>query len=183
MKRSSDMNHFPLPPGKVVTVRVRTCCALPDLEQAIHDLLGRYTPDISFSVTVQNQMPEALNFINRAFDLTPKEAAIFKLVFYYCGDVVGRGEIVRQIFGVVVDEYSLRNINYHVSMLRKKLGEWAVLIQTVRGSGYRLNQAAFRQFCSCSPESFAVGTHPRLKPPSHPRERMASSNWRVVYRI
>ncbi len=70
-------------------------------------------------------------------DLTSTE---FKLLLYLCeraGIVQGRKDIFRHVWGYS-DEVNSRTLDTHMKRLRKKLGEWAELLETIRGIGYCL---------------------------------------------
>jgi len=68
----------------------------------------------------------------------------FDLLAFFCADprrVFDRAALLRQVwgYGMVGGE---RTVDVHVRRLRAKLGESAPLIATVRGVGYRLDEAA-----------------------------------------
>ena len=70
-------------------------------------------------------------------DLTSTE---FKLLLYLCeraGIVQGRKDIFRHVWGYS-DEVNSRTLDTHMKRLRKKLGEWAEVLETIRGIGYCL---------------------------------------------
>ena len=71
-------------------------------------------------------------------DLTSTE---FKLMMYLCdrkNTPQDRNDILLEVMGYSGDVHS-RTLDTHMKRLRKKLGEHAQLIETVRGIGYRLN--------------------------------------------
>ncbi|RMH01515.1 MAG: response regulator [Planctomycetota bacterium] len=72
----------------------------------------------------------------KRLELTPTEFRLLQTLAGSPGRVFRRAELLDYAVGVgvTVDE---RNIDTHVKSLRKKLGEHAGLIQTVRGVGYR----------------------------------------------
>lgn len=77
-------------------------------------------------------------FAGCALDLTVVEFRIIRLLAGRPGDVVPRDRIVEALHGelATVDQ---RSIDSRIYSLRKKLGENADYIETVRGAGYRLN--------------------------------------------
>jgi DNA-binding response OmpR family regulator len=54
--------------------------------------------------------------------------------------VLSRTEILRQVFGYNFDP-GTNIVDVHVAHLRRKLGESAALLETVRGTGYRLRES------------------------------------------
>ena len=73
-------------------------------------------------------------------DLTATE---FKLLMYLCerkNIPQDRNEILLEVMGYSGDVHS-RTLDTHMKRLRKKLGEYADTIETVRGIGYKVNIA------------------------------------------
>lgn len=71
-------------------------------------------------------------------DLTSTE---FKLMMYLCerkNVAQDRNEILLEVMGYSGDVHS-RTLDTHMKRLRKKLGDSADLVETVRGIGYRVN--------------------------------------------
>ena len=77
--------------------------------------------------------------------LTPTEFRLLSLLMRHPGRTFTREEIIDRVFGNDFDGFD-RTVDAHVSSLRRKLaaapGGSAKLIQTVYGSGYRLNYSA-----------------------------------------
>lgn len=74
-------------------------------------------------------------------DLTRSEFRLMWTLARHPGRVYGRDELVERLTDgevVILD----RNIDVHVSAIRRKLGDLAGLIGTVRGVGYKWNQGA-----------------------------------------
>ena len=72
----------------------------------------------------------------RIVTCTPKEYAILELLAFDPGSLVTRHELVDKVWGS--NWYgTTKMIDVHIASLRKKLGR-SVLIETVRGVGYRL---------------------------------------------
>lgn len=70
-------------------------------------------------------------------DLTATEFKILHQLASQPGRAFTREQLLNRVVGlgvVVVD----RNIDVHIRAVRKKLGEYSNLIQTIRGVGYRL---------------------------------------------
>ncbi len=74
-------------------------------------------------------------------DLTSTE---FKLLMYLCerkNRAQDRNDILLEVMGYSGDAHS-RTLDTHMKRLRKKLGECAEVVETVRGVGYRVNVAS-----------------------------------------
>ncbi|MEM1346550.1 MAG: response regulator transcription factor [Pseudomonadota bacterium] len=69
-------------------------------------------------------------------ELTAKERAILLLFLSNPGRVLARERILNAVWGTQADPLT-NTVDVHVGRLRKKLGEHADLIRTVRGAGYR----------------------------------------------
>ena len=70
--------------------------------------------------------------------LTPSEFKLLETLFRRRGTILTRDQLIEEVQGagvVVID----RAIDTHVFSLRKKLGEFSNLIETVRGIGYRIS--------------------------------------------
>jgi two-component system, OmpR family, alkaline phosphatase synthesis response regulator PhoP len=68
--------------------------------------------------------------------LTPLEFELLVLFARHAGRLWSRTELLERLWGAAFDGVD-RVVDVHVSGLRRKLGEAANRIQTVRGSGYR----------------------------------------------
>jgi DNA-binding response OmpR family regulator len=76
----------------------------------------------------------------KALVLTPTEMRLLHFLASHPGRVFPRSHLLSRVIGedaVVTD----RNIDVHVRALRQKLGDAALLIETVRGVGYRFAAA------------------------------------------
>jgi two-component system phosphate regulon response regulator PhoB len=74
---------------------------------------------------------------DRPLDLTPSEFNLLEALVRQPGRVFSRSELIDAAMGgdsLVLE----RTIDVHIRSLRKKLGHHAVLVETVRGIGYRL---------------------------------------------
>jgi two-component system phosphate regulon response regulator PhoB len=76
---------------------------------------------------------------DRDLDLTPTEFALLDTMIRQPGRAFRRSDLIDSAMGddTIVLE---RTIDVHIRSLRKKLGEYADLIQTVRGIGYRFRE-------------------------------------------
>src|SRR6478736_3004780 len=77
----------------------------------------------------------------KQLDLTPSEFGLLEALIRQPGRVFSRSELIDAALGgdsLVLE----RTIDVHIRSLRKKLGPHAVLVETVRGIGYRLRDPA-----------------------------------------
>jgi DNA-binding response OmpR family regulator len=76
-----------------------------------------------------------------AQEFTATELRLLHLLASHPGRVFTRDQLLSRVIGdraVVID----RNIDVHVGSIRRKLGRYRELLQTVRGVGYRFEEAA-----------------------------------------
>lgn len=76
---------------------------------------------------------------NRVIDLTPREWSIIEYLMLHVGTVVSKDKLLQAISGWD-DSLGPNAIEVYVSRLRAKLDGSRVLIRTVRGVGYRLEE-------------------------------------------
>lgn len=69
-------------------------------------------------------------------ELTATEFKLLKELMYHAGRVRTREILLERVWGYSFDGYA-RTVDTHIRRLRKKLGDQASLIETVRGVGYR----------------------------------------------
>jgi DNA-binding response OmpR family regulator len=74
---------------------------------------------------------------SRVLDLTTREFALLLHLAHRAGQVVTRSELLSQVWSTQFDPES-NVVDVHVSRLRDKLGQYARMIETVRGRGYSL---------------------------------------------
>ena len=72
--------------------------------------------------------------------LTRKEFQLLRLLLERRGTVLTRDQLLNTVWGYDFDGAS-RTVDVHVRTLRQKLGEAGNLIQTVRGIGYKMEDA------------------------------------------
>jgi DNA-binding response OmpR family regulator len=72
--------------------------------------------------------------------LSPREHVLLGFFLRRQNEVLARAEILLQVFGYGF-EPGTNLVNVHIANLRRKLGTRAVVIDTVRGIGYRLRAA------------------------------------------
>jgi DNA-binding response OmpR family regulator len=73
--------------------------------------------------------------------LSPREHALLGYLLRRRGEVVGRGAVLREVFGYTSDP-GTNVIDVHLAHLRRKLTGMPVTITTIRGAGFRLEVAA-----------------------------------------
>ena len=71
--------------------------------------------------------------------LSPREHALLEFLAQKRGQVLGRMEILRHVFGYNFDP-GTNIVDVHIAHLRRKFGEAAAFLETVRGVGYRLRE-------------------------------------------
>ena len=69
--------------------------------------------------------------------LTLKEFQLLQLLLTHSGSVVGREQLLNEIWGYDYDGET-RTVDVHVGTLRQKLGSCGSYIETVRGVGYKI---------------------------------------------
>jgi phosphate regulon transcriptional regulator PhoB len=76
---------------------------------------------------------------DRAIELTATEFRMLHFLASHPGRVYSRGELIDNVLGRDVEVLD-RTVDVHILALRKKLGKHGVLVETVRGFGYRFQQ-------------------------------------------
>lgn len=76
----------------------------------------------------------------QAVELTPREFALLTYLVRESGRVVPRTELLRKVWETTYDPGS-NVVDAHIKKVREKLGEFATLIETVRGVGYKIGSA------------------------------------------
>lgn len=97
--------------------------------------------DIEMGELVLNTNSGRILLKNQQLDLTPKETVILKMLMSKGGQVVSKRQLMEQLSDWV-EESSENAVEILVHRLRKKLEPTGVLISTVRGFGYKLEQTA-----------------------------------------
>lgn len=86
---------------------------------------------------VIDQSKHEVTVEGRPINLTPTEFKLLTAIFAARGRVLSRDQLMDRTMGTDVFVTD-RAIDVHVTAVRKKLGEFAWMIHTVRGVGYRL---------------------------------------------
>jgi len=75
----------------------------------------------------------------RRFSLTPREVVVLRVLAQESDRIVSRRTLLREAWDMNNAELvETRTVDVHVAKLRKKLGRYGELIETVRGQGYRV---------------------------------------------
>lgn len=115
------------------------------LLERIKSMLRRQTRQVagqsdvlSFAGITVDRIKHRIELNGTPLDLTPSEFRLLDTFVRQPGRAFDRSELIDAALGA--DTLVLeRTIDVHIRSLRKKLGEAADLIQTVRGIGYRFN--------------------------------------------
>jgi two-component system phosphate regulon response regulator PhoB len=92
---------------------------------------------IAAGPVVIDQSKHEVTVSGRPINLTPTEFKLLSAIFAARGRVLSRDQLMDKAMGTDVFVTD-RAIDVHVTAVRKKLGELAWMIHTVRGVGYRL---------------------------------------------
>ncbi|HUS64507.1 MAG TPA: response regulator transcription factor [Kofleriaceae bacterium] len=76
----------------------------------------------------------------RSIALSPREHALLAYLVRRRGEVVPRADILRDVFGYGFDP-GTNLVDVHLTHLRKKVAGTPITIETIRGSGFRLEVA------------------------------------------
>ncbi|MDB4995791.1 MAG: transcriptional regulator [Myxococcaceae bacterium] len=86
---------------------------------------------------ILDRVERTASFDGRTLELTAREFALLMHLAREAGRVVPRSELLAKVWQTSFDPGS-NVVEVHVKNLREKLGNEASMIETVRGSGYRL---------------------------------------------
>lgn len=98
---------------------------------------GMQNPRLVLGDLVLNTHTFEVTMSGQALDLTRSEFRLLESLLQNQGKVLSREAIIEQIQGEGVNVVG-RTVDTHVFGLRKKLGDYADLIETIRGIGYRV---------------------------------------------
>jgi DNA-binding response OmpR family regulator len=122
---------------KVLLERIRALLRRRDGDSANGNVL------VSQGVMVDRER-HRVTVEDKPLDLTPSEFGLLEALVRQPGRVFSRSELIDAARGgdsLVLE----RTIDVHIRSLRKKLGPHAVLVETVRGIGYRFRDPVGRQ--------------------------------------
>lgn len=110
--------------------------------RAVRNRGASESPRVSAKVVIDTSRKRVLVHDNNA-DLTYKEFELLQALVLREGRTVTRDELIDVLWTDRSEEQPHeRTIDVHVRRLRKKLGEYADIVRTVRGSGYRFDRHA-----------------------------------------
>ena len=121
---------------KILLARVKAVLRRSGVEEAVTDEKDR----LEYQGVTLDRSRHELSVDGEVINLTATE---FRLLFFLAshpGRVFTRNQLLDRAIGanvMVID----RNIDVHVGALRKKLGNYRGMIETVRGVGYRFKDA------------------------------------------
>lgn len=117
---------------KVLLQRVNALFRRRDREESQGDVTSCHGVVIDMRRHIAKCNGEQLN-------LTPSEFGLLKTLLRQAGRAFSRNELIDSVLGndAIVLE---RTIDVHIRALRKKLGDKADLVETVRGLGYRFKE-------------------------------------------
>ena len=86
-----------------------------------------------------DQQGRRVSINGRTLELTALEYRIFEDFFLNAGRIRTREELLSSVWGYQLEGYE-RTVDVHIARLRRKLGEAAQYLETVRGMGYRYKE-------------------------------------------
>lgn len=95
----------------------------------------RWSPRVEGVVSFDDE--HGVQFADQRVLLSPREHAMLAYLVRRRGEVVPRGDILREVFGYVSDP-GTNAIDVHLAHMRRKLAGTALTLETVRGVGIRV---------------------------------------------
>ncbi len=86
-----------------------------------------------------DQQGRRVSIDGRTLELTALEYRIFEDFFLNAGRIRTREELLSSVWGYQFEGYE-RTVDVHIARLRRKLGDAALYLETVRGMGYRYKE-------------------------------------------
>ena len=86
-----------------------------------------------------DQQGRRVSIDGRTLELTALEYRIFEDFFLNAGRIRTREELLSSVWGYQFEGYE-RTVDVHIARLRRKLGDAAQYLETVRGMGYRYKE-------------------------------------------
>jgi len=86
-----------------------------------------------------DELSQRVSFRGQAIKLGPTEYRLLNYLMRHPERVHSRAQLLDKVWGaqVLIED---RTVDVHIKRLREALGEGAAMVETVRGSGYRLTQ-------------------------------------------
>ena len=110
---------------------------LARLQALLRRSKGRPTSHITNGVITLDSVARTVQKSGKPVDLSAREFAVLATLMENLGKVMNKQEIEDKLYGWDI-EIESNAVEVHISHLRKKLGDHAWMIHTVRGVGYRL---------------------------------------------
>jgi DNA-binding response OmpR family regulator len=98
-----------------------------------------------------NRLQQSLECGQESIALSRREFSLLEYLMLHRGRCVSRGMLLEHVWGTS-EAGNTNVVDVYINYLRKKLGESACLIETVRGQGYRISGSDSTQL----PENFPV---------------------------
>lgn len=95
----------------------------------------RWTPPGDDPLTLDDDL--GVRFADRRVQLSPREHTLLAYLVRRRDEVVARGDILRDVFGYVGDP-GTNTTDVHLAHLRRKLADAPLVIETIRGVGFRV---------------------------------------------
>jgi DNA-binding response OmpR family regulator len=110
-----------------------------ELLARVHALSRRSTGTATMQIgaLIIDRLRHVAQLDGRALDLTAREYALLVHLAFRPDRIATRAELLESVWDTTHDP-GTNVVEVHISRLRDKLGEHAWMIETVRGSGYRL---------------------------------------------
>ncbi|HJD96653.1 response regulator transcription factor [Mailhella massiliensis] len=115
-----------------------------ELMLRVKAILRRRTMDTGKKVVSRHgvsldQQGRRVSVDGRTLELTALEYRIFEDFFLNAGRIRTREELLSSVWGYQFEGYE-RTVDVHIARLRRKLGDAAQYLETVRGMGYRYKE-------------------------------------------
>lgn len=115
---------------------------LARLRALIRRSSGQVTPELRSGSLVLDPRTSQVTLGGQPVKLTSHELRVLSYLMHHRGRVVSQGELTEHIYAQTFDRDS-NTVEVFIARLRRKLG--ASTIETVRGLGYRIGNAADKQ--------------------------------------
>ena len=116
-----------------------------ELVARIRAVLRRRSPEqtmerVQVGDLVLDGSTHRVSFHDQALKLGPTEFKLLSFLMHHAERVHSRGQLLDKVWGdhVFIEE---RTVDVHIKRLREALGQAGVMVETVRGAGYRLTVA------------------------------------------
>lgn len=97
---------------------------------------GAGTPTLKLGPLTIDPVARKALVDGHAIELTSRELALLAYLIQHAGRAVSRSELLQKVWSTSFDPSS-NVVEVHIKNLREKLGTYDVMVETVRGVGYR----------------------------------------------